>query len=328
MFPLPAYSERNETAIHSMIQSIPKWNSSRLKGMYIRQIQYFLSIVDTGSFSAAADEHYISQSSLSKIIIALEKELEVSLFDRSKRKVFLTEAGEAFLPHARKLNETYKAMLVELDGYKSETDSFSIAAIPVLTQYGITNSIAQFQDMHPALHFSLDEIDGQNILPALDERRFDLIFTRHNYLNPDLYSSLEICKDKLLVVVAKNNRHANRSSISLKELSNDNFIMFDKVSGLYRLMMDECGKAGFEPTVFYSSHRKVSVFGLVGTNIGLALMPAKIYEYHRHPDVAAIPLEEDIECNMVLVHLRNRKLPRAASAFIEFMEKMVADIGT
>jgi len=66
----------------------------------------------------------------------------------------------------------------------------------------------------------------------------------------------------------------------------------------------------------------------VGTNIGLALMPAKIYEYHRHPDVAAIPLEEDIECNMVLVHLRNRKLPRAASAFIEFMEKMVADIGT
>ena len=72
--------------------------------MEIRQIQYFLSIVDTGSFSAAADEHYISQSSLSKMIIALEKELTVTLFDRSKRKVSLTEAGEAFLRHARKLN--------------------------------------------------------------------------------------------------------------------------------------------------------------------------------------------------------------------------------
>jgi len=293
--------------------------------MDIRQIQYFLSIVDTGSFSAAADEHYISQSSLSKIIISLEKELGVSLFDRSKRKVFLTEAGEAFLSHARTLSESYKSMVVELDGYKSETDSFSVAAIPILTQYGIANLIAQFQDGHPALHFNLEEIDGQNILPALDERRFDLVFTRHNYLNPDQYSSLEICKDRMLVVVSKKNRHADRSSISLKELSNDNFIMFDKVTGLHRLIMDECGKAGFEPTIFYSSHRKVSVFGLVGTNIGLALMPVKIYEYYRHPDVLAIPLDEDIECNIVLVHLKNRKLTKAASTFIEFMEKMVAD---
>ena len=293
--------------------------------MEIRQIQYFLSIVETGSFSAAADEHYISQSSLSKVIIALEKELGVPIFDRSKRKVFLTEAGEAFLGHARKLNAAYKTMVVELDGYKSNVDSFSIAAIPVMTQYGLTTSIAEFRDAHPHIHFNLEEIDGQNILPALDERRFDLAFTRHNYLNHDQYSSLEIFQDKMLVVASIKNRHANRSSISLKELSNDNFIVFDKVTGLHRLIMDECGKAGFEPTIFYSSHRKVSVFGLVGTNIGLALIPVKIYEYHKHPDVVSIPLDEHIECNIVLAWLKNRKLPKAASIFIDFMEKMVAD---
>jgi len=293
--------------------------------MEIRQIQYFLSIVETGSFSAAADEHYISQSSLSKVIIALEKELGVSIFDRSKRKIFLTEAGEAFLGHARKLNTTYKAMVVELDGYKANVDSFSIAAIPVLTQYGITTSIAQFKDLNPSIRFSLEEIDGLNILPALDERRFDLAFTRHNYLNHDQYASLEIYRDKMLVMVSKNNQYAKRSSISLKELSKDNFIVFDKVTDLYKLIMDECGKAGFEPTVFYSSHRKVSVFGLVGTNIGLALIPAKIYEYHQHQDVLAIPLEEHIECNIVLAWLKNRKLPKAAGIFIDFMDKMAAD---
>src|SRR5512136_3042097 len=100
------------------------------KTMEIRQIQYFLSIVDTGSYSAAAEEQYISQSSLSKVILALEKELAAPLFDRSKRKVSLTEAGEAFLRHARLLNANYKGMLVEMDGYKSSADSFSIAAIP------------------------------------------------------------------------------------------------------------------------------------------------------------------------------------------------------
>ncbi len=293
--------------------------------MEIRQIQYFLSIVDTGSFSAAADEHFISQSSLSKMIIALEKELAVTLFDRSKRKVSLTEAGEAFLRHVRTLNADYKTMLVELDGYKSLADSFSIAAIPVLPQYGIATSISQFRDRYPHIRFSLEEIDGFNILPALTEHRFDLAFTRHNYLDHEQYASLEICKDKLLLVVSKNNRHANRSSISLKELANDNFIVFDRVTELHKLIMDECGTAGFEPTIFYSSHRKVSVFGLVETNIGLALVPGKIYEYRRTPDVLAIPLEENIECNMVLVYLKNRQLPKAAMTFVDFMKQTVGN---
>ena len=289
--------------------------------MEIRQIQYFLSIVNTGSFSAAADEHYISQSSLSKMIIALEKELGALLFDRSKRKVSLTEAGEAFLRHARKLDADYKSMLVEMDGYRSSADSFSIAAIPVLAQYGIATSISQFRDLYPHIRFSLEEIDGFNILPALTDLRFDLAFARHNYLDRDLFEGLEICRDKLLLVISRNNRYANRSSISLKELANDNFILFDKVTDLHKLIMDECGKAGFDPTIFYSSHRKVSVFGLVGTNIGLALMPAKIYEYHRHPDVLAIPLDEYIECNIVLVHLKNRQLPKAAGMFLDFMKQ-------
>jgi len=291
--------------------------------MEIRQIQYFLSIVETGSFSAAADEHYISQSSLSKKIIALEKEIGVSLFDRSKRKVSLTVAGEAFLKHAHDIDVAYRAMVVDLNDYKSDTDSFSIAAIPVITQYGITSYIAQFQDLYPNTHFVLEELHGLNIFPALEERRFDVAITRHNFLDHEKFTSLEIFNDKLLVVVSPKNRHATRTSISIKELSDDNFIVFDKVTDLHQLIMEECKKAGFEPTIFYSSHRKVSVFGLVGANIGLALMPSKIFEYHKHPDVLAIPLVEDIECNVVLTHLKNKKLPRSARLFIDFLEKTV-----
>ena len=85
--------------------------------------------------------------------------------------------------------------------------------------------------------------------------------------------------------------------------------------------MDECRKAGFDPTIFYSSHRKVSVFGLVGANIGLALMPAKIYDYHQHPDVLAIPLDENIDCNLVLVYQKKRNLSRPAKIFIDFMQE-------
>lgn len=292
--------------------------------MDIIQIQYFLSIVGTGSFSAAADEQFISQSSLSKKIMALEKELGVPLFDRSKRKVFLTNAGEVFLEHARKINVAYKAMIVDLDGFKSDTDTFSIAAIPVIAQYGITTYIAQFREVYPKFQFTLEEIDGLNILPALEEHRFDLAFTRHNFLDNEKFISLELCKDKLLVAVSNKNRHATRSRISIKELSNDNFIVFDRVTDLHKLIMEECKKAGFDPMIFYSSHRKVSVFALVGANIGLALLPSKIYEYHKHPDVLAIPLEEYIECNIVLAYLKNKKLPKAANVFVDFIKNALS----
>ena len=290
--------------------------------MEIRQVQYFLSIVETGSFSAAADELYISQSSLSKMIIALEKELSVTLFDRSRRKVSLTTGGEAFLEHAGRINAAYKAMLFDMNEHRSSTNAFTIGTIPVLTQYGINALISQFKDTHPEIRFDLEEIDGQNILPALTEKRFDVVFTRHNYLDTDKFESLVICKDKLLVVVSRKNRHAGQSSLSLRDLTGDNFIVFDKVTEMYRLIMDECARAGFEPTVFYSSHRKVSVVGLVGTNIGLALMPSKIYEYHQHPDVLAIPLEQDIACNIVLAYPKDRKLPDAANHFIDYMKTM------
>jgi DNA-binding transcriptional LysR family regulator len=88
--------------------------------------------------------------------------------------------------------------------------------------------------------------------------------------------------------------------------------------------MEECKKAGYNPTIFYSSHRKVSVFALVGANIGLALIPSKIYDYHKQPDVLAIPLKEHIECNIVLVYLKNKILPKAASVFIDFIRDIVS----
>ena len=293
--------------------------------MEIRQIQYFLSIVDTGSFSLAADEFYISQSSLSKKIIALEKELGIPLFNRSKRKVFLTTAGEAFLEHARKIDVAYNAMIVDLKEFKSDADSFTVAAIPVIAQYGITTYIAQFKEVYPNIPFTLEEMDGLNILPALEEQRFDFAFTRHNFLDDEKFTCLEICKDKLMVVVSKKNQYAARSKISLQELSKDNFIVFDRVTDLHKLIIEECKKAGYDPIIFYSSHRKVSVFSLVGANIGLALIPSRVYDYHKHPDVIAIPLEEHIECNMVLAYLKSRRLPEVAKIFIDFLNKKMAD---
>ena len=287
--------------------------------MDIKQAQYFLSVAKTGSFSAAAEELYVSQSSLSKQIIALEKELGVPLFDRSKRKIALTPAGETYLAHARNICAEYQILMADIGEHKKNL-SLSIVSIPVIAQYEITSYIAKFRDAYPSINFTLDEREASAILPALDERQYDLAIIRDNYLDTKRYSHLEIAQDQLLIIVSKLHRFATRKSISLTELSNENFIMFDKGTIVHEIVLNACHKAGFTPRIFYASLRVESVVGLVASNSGISPIMGKIYEYHKHPDVVAIQLQENITSNIVITYLKNKKLSKPARNFIELIK--------
>lgn len=288
--------------------------------MDIKQAQYFLSVAKTGSFSAAAEELYVSQSSLSKQIIALEKELGILLFDRSKRKIALTPAGETYLKHARNIHAEYQVLMADIAEHKKNS-SLSIVSIPVIAQYEITSYIAKFRDTYPAINFTLDEREASAILPALHERQYDMAIIRDNYLDTKQYSHLEIAQDQLLIIVSKLHRYATRKSVSLVELSNENFIMFDKGTIVHEIALDACRKAGFAPRIFYASLRVESVVGLVASNSGIAPIMKKIYDYHRHPDVVAIQLQENVTSNIVVTYLKNKKLSKPARNFIELIKK-------
>ncbi len=286
--------------------------------MELKLVNYFLTVAEFGSFSAAADHLYISQSSLSKQIMALEKELGVTLFDRSKRSIALTEAGKTFRKHAYQINEEYKVMLTNLKEYK-RAPSLSIVAIPVIAQYGITSYVAQFQSAYPNIQLVMEEREASTILPALSAHQFDLAFIRNNYLDKKQYELLEVNSDKFVVALSTKHRLAARISISLPELANENFIMFDKGTIVHELAVDACRKAGFEPRNFYASLRVESILGLVASQSGAALIMEKIFQYHKHPDVIAIPLVETIESKIVLAYPKDKKLSAQANNFWEFI---------
>jgi LysR family transcriptional regulator, transcription activator of glutamate synthase operon len=286
--------------------------------MEMKQVEYFLAVAEFRSFSVAADNLYVSQSSLSKQIMALEKELGVALFDRSKRSIILTEAGETFQKHAHRLNDEYKALTSSLKEYKS-ADSLSIVAIPVIAQYGITSYIAQFQTAYPNIHLILEEREASTILPALNSHQFDFAFIRDNYLDSEQYQILEVNTDKFVVALSLKHPLASRTSISLPELANENFIMFDKGTIVHELAVDACHKAGFEPRIFYASLRVESILGLVASQAGIALIMEKIFQYHKHPEVIAIPLAEIVESKIVLAYPKDKKVSTMAKNFWEFI---------
>lgn len=289
--------------------------------MEFKQLEYFLKIVETGSFSAAADELYISQSSLSKQIMALETELGFQLFDRSKRKIVIAPAGKVLLPHARNLNTSYQAMLVNVAPYKV-APTLSIIAIPVIAQYKIASHIARFKQANPEIQLFLEEREAAAILPALTNHQFDLAFLRDNYLDKASYNCIEVAQDHFQVILSHQHPLAGKSELSISELANENFIMFDKGTVVHELTVEACHRAGFEPRIFYASLRVESILGLVASNSGIALMMKKIFDYHKHPEVIAIPLREIISSNLVLAWSKQTKLSEAVSHFVDFINTL------
>lgn len=291
--------------------------------MDIRQILYFVRIAQTGSYSAAADELNISQSSLSKQIQALEEELECKLIDRSKRKIALTELGEHYLTYAFQFESLYNTMMVEMEQYRTPTPRLTIASIPVVAQYGLYNFVFQFRTAYPWVEFQFEEQEASVILRGLTSRQVDLAFVRSNYLDPTQFGWIEICADQLVAVFPKQHPFAGRASVSLAELSKENFVMFDKGTVVRELAVDACKAAGFMPKITYTSYRPDSIGGLVASKAGIALMMRRVIEYNQLPDIVVVPLEQRIESKIVLAFLKYRKFSQSARMFLTLVKKLL-----
>jgi LysR family transcriptional activator of glutamate synthase operon len=148
-----------------------------------------------------------------------------------------------------------------------------------------------------------------------------LAFVRDYGIDLEQYETVEVVRDKLMVAVSKKHHFATRESLSLSELSGENFIMFNKGTLAYEIAVNACREAGFEPRVFYSSLRGASIIGLVASNSSVALMMEKVLDYYRNPGVAAVSLKEKVESKIVVAYPKNKKLSKSAKTFLRFIEK-------
>ena len=117
--------------------------------MDIRSLEAFTAVAEELSFSSGADRLYISQSAASKYIRHLETELGVCLFDRTRRQIRLTPAGERMLPQAKALLSQYRSLL---ESVREET-ALHIAMLPVADSYGFAQLLADFPPGCPGSRF-------------------------------------------------------------------------------------------------------------------------------------------------------------------------------
>ena len=140
------------------------------------QLRYFLAVVETGSFTKAAERVFVTQPTLSAGIKKLETTLNSKLFDRSAKRVFLTESGTRFVPHA-------KSILYQLNLAESEiqaTDRPQLLRLGILMTIPakiIQSIITSFRQEFSGVVFELFEGTEQEIANRLDQGKIDIALT-------------------------------------------------------------------------------------------------------------------------------------------------------
>ncbi|MBR6519319.1 MAG: LysR family transcriptional regulator, partial [Oscillospiraceae bacterium] len=228
--------------------------------MDIVQLKYFISVAESGSFSEAAEIMFSAQSTVSKQIASLEKELNVQLFDRSKRKVALTLYGEVFLTHAHKIIDNYNSMIKDIASISTQDNNKAIIrATTAMLPYNIISIVASFKKECEWADIHVEEFESEDILKMLKDNECDLAFFRVGKFDEDAYEKLPILTERFVSILPADHPLAKESSISLAQLSDENFILCRQNTGLHRNSVSACHTMGFSPNIIATSNHASNI---------------------------------------------------------------------
>ncbi len=291
--------------------------------MEIRQLHYFLHIADQLSFSKASHSLHISQPSLSKAIQMIEDELGVVLFDRTTRRLQLTDDGKILVKYANTIMSSLDDLQAALaEGKQLKKGSIKLGLPPVIGVSFFPGIIAKFRQRYPQVQIQLVEEGGKIIEQSLLDGKIDLGVVVLP-VNEDSFETLPFAERRVSLIVNAKHPLANRENIHLSELKNEPFILFKEGFSLYDRVREACIREGFEPRIAYESTQWDFIGEMVAADLGIALLPDSVCSKIDNPHIKVIPtLTPQVNWNLALIWGKNHYLSHAAKAWIKFMGEM------
>ncbi len=196
--------------------------------MTLKQLEVFIAVADTRSFSKGGELVSLAQSTVSQHIRALEDELGARLFDRSLTQVHLTEAGQLFYSHAIKISRQCAEAQEEIKRFQGlEQATLRVGASTIPAAYLIPDLLGSFKARWPGVRLELQQGDSQEVIKLLQENLVEIAVVGGKY-NEDDFCFKELLQDRIILV----GRSAETgSTISVEELKNLPLIIRETGSG-------------------------------------------------------------------------------------------------
>jgi DNA-binding transcriptional LysR family regulator len=258
--------------------------------MELRHLRYFVAVAEERHFGRAARRLQIAQPPLSRQIQGLEAELGFSLFDRSRRRVELTPAGDAFLAHARRIFEALETgVQAARRAASGKTGRITIGYPSSIAFIGLHELLRAFHGQSPGVDVSLRELPPQEQIESLKDGRIDVGFIR-GPIGDDELAWRKIRSEPLVVALPSDHPLSGRKRVALEMLAREPFVSFPRHRGpaFFDYLMRLCHSAGFSPHVVQEAPH-LDIVSLVAAGFGVALVPLSV-KYARRPGVVFRPL--------------------------------------
>jgi DNA-binding transcriptional LysR family regulator len=225
--------------------------------MDLKQLKYFRAAAEELHFQRAARRLNLSQPALSHQIKKLETELRLTLIDRSRNHVALTDAGTVFLARVTEILKALDVAVAEAQAAAGAAPKMlRLGYVGYLNLEVIATSIARFRAACPKVELQQVEMPTAEVYAALKEDQIDLGFATLPATHPAL-KTRKIADGYWSVVVASQHEFAGREPLLLAELRDQPLIFFDRClnSALYDLWMERFAVAGFEPRIVFETRQ-------------------------------------------------------------------------
>lgn len=287
--------------------------------MELKQIKSFIEIVETGSFTAAAQKLFVTQPVLSMQLKELEKELNCQLLMRTSRHMELTEAGKAFYnkaKHMAELEETIKAEITDITD--QNTGILRLGLLPSLSSSLIGDALTSFCKENPAVSYELTEANTQTLLHALETGILDIIFVRTPCDLPGEIETATFSSEKI-VAAFRNDQYPlskpGHDILPLQTLRDHPILISKRFQDLFtHACLEEC----FSPNIKCSTDSMTTNLFWAERGLGIAIIPFSTYQGLHSPILDYRVLDNPIfSISLLMIKRKNSYLSKQAQAFYQ-----------
>jgi len=292
----------------------------------LNHIETFLAVLDSGSFSQAAQKLNRTQPAISLSIKRLEEEIGQVLFARSSKGGNLTEAGKTLYSYARKminLREEALASIRELQGLIK--GKLSLGANESTCQYLLPTLLRSFHNEYPSIKIEVYRNVSEKIPSEILERNLDFGFLSYAPTDPRLISKV-ILKDSMVMVVAKNHQLLQKKIIFVRDLGEYKFLAHNARTPSRTKVMDAFAQAGTPLNISMELDSLSTIIDFVAEGLGVAILPGiSVAKAIKEGRLVRVEVEDmTIERSLRIVHRKEHS--SAGKAFLEMVLAKAAKI--
>jgi DNA-binding transcriptional LysR family regulator len=296
--------------------------------MELRHLEYFVAVAAELNFSRAAERIHVVQSALSASVGRLEKELRVELFDRSKRQIALTAAGEVFLEHARDVLHTAHRARSSVDAFRGQlTGRVTLGTLMSWGTLNLPGALAEFRRSNPLVSVRLRQsLSGSaGHLSAIADGQMDLALVSAPSPGSQLVALRELTREPMVFVCESSHPLANRRRVELVDLAGHDFIDLPLGWGIRQRLDAGFAAAGVRPVSAYEVADYAITAELIRHRLAATVLPTSVA--NRFPDLCTVPVHPALTWTLSIASAASQHDDLAINALVDTLIRHVDQSG-